>query len=49
MPAQPEIEAYLNFCADKLDLRRDISFGTTVFAMTFDEAAANWVLRTEAG
>jgi len=29
MPAQPEIEAYLNFVADKLDLRRDISFGTT--------------------
>ncbi len=25
MPAQPEIEAYLNFVADRLDLRRDIS------------------------
>jgi cyclohexanone monooxygenase len=49
MPAQPEIEAYLNFVADKLDLRRDISFGATVVAMTFDEAAANWVVRTEAG
>lgn len=49
MPAQPEIEAYLNFVADQLDLRRDISFGTTVVAMTFDEAAAHWVLRTEAG
>ena len=24
MPAQPEIEAYLNFVADRLDLRRDI-------------------------
>jgi NAD(P)-binding Rossmann-like domain len=26
MPAQPEVEAYLNFVTDRLDLRRDISF-----------------------
>lgn len=26
MPAQPEIEAYLNFMADRLDPRRDIRF-----------------------
>ena len=37
MPAQPEIEAYLNFVADRLDLRRDIRFDTKVVAMTFDE------------
>ena len=49
MPAQPEIEAYLNFVADKLDLRRDIRFNTRVVAMTFDEAAAEWVVQTEAG
>jgi cation diffusion facilitator CzcD-associated flavoprotein CzcO len=49
MPAQPEIEAYLNFVADRLDLRRDIQFGTTVVAMTFDEPTATWHLRTEAG
>ncbi len=49
MPAQPEIEAYLNFVADKLDLRRDIRFNTKVVAMTFDEAAAEWVVRTQAG
>ena len=30
MPAQPEIEAYLNFVADRLDLRRDISFNAAV-------------------
>ena len=40
MPAQPEIEAYLNFVADRLDLRRDIGFGTDVVTMAFDEAAA---------
>lgn len=49
MPAQPEIEAYLNFVADRLDLRRDIAFNTRVAAMTFDEHTATWQLRTEAG
>ncbi|OBI84872.1 cyclohexanone monooxygenase [Mycobacterium sp. E740] len=49
MPAQPEIEAYLNFVADRLDLRRDIRFHTEVVAMTFDEAAAQWDVRTAAG
>jgi cation diffusion facilitator CzcD-associated flavoprotein CzcO len=49
MPAQPEVEEYLNFVADRLDLRRDIQFGTKVIAMTFDEQAAEWVVRTEAG
>ena len=49
MPAQPEVEAYLNFVADRLDLRRDIQFGTKVVAMTFDEQAAEWTLQTEAG
>ncbi|WP_395307398.1 NAD(P)/FAD-dependent oxidoreductase [Mycobacterium sp. AMU20-3851] len=49
MPAQPEIEAYLNFVADRLDLRRDIAFGTEVLAMTFDEAQAQWLLETSGG
>jgi len=49
MPAQPEIEAYLNFVADRLDLRRDISFNTEVVAMTFDEDAGEWSVETWAG
>lgn len=49
MPAQPEIEAYLNFVADRLDLRRDIAFDTKVVAMAFDEEAGVWEVRTEAG
>jgi cation diffusion facilitator CzcD-associated flavoprotein CzcO len=49
MPAQPEIEAYLNFVADRLDLRRDISFNTEVVAMTFDEEADEWLVETWAG
>lgn len=49
MPAQPEIEAYINFVADRLDLRRDIRFNTKAVAMTFDEAAAAWDVETAAG
>lgn len=49
LPAQPEIEAYLNFVADRLDLRRDIQFHTEVVAMTFDEDAAEWAVVTQAG
>jgi cation diffusion facilitator CzcD-associated flavoprotein CzcO len=49
MPAQPEVEAYLNFVADRLELRRDISFGTKVVAMVFDEDVAAWVVSTEPG
>ncbi len=49
MPAQPEVEAYLNFVADRLDLRRDIQFDTKVVAMAFDEQAAAWVVSTETG
>ncbi len=49
MPAQPEVEAYLKFVADRLELRRDIQFDTRVAAMGFDEQAAEWVVRTESG
>ena len=49
MPAQTEVEAYLNFVADRLDVRRDIQFDTKVVAMAFDEEAAAWVVRTTAG
>src|ERR1700740_2526866 len=36
MPAQSEIEAYANFVADRLDLRRDIQFQTRVTSLTYD-------------
>src|SRR4051812_2986258 len=49
MPAQPEVEAYLNFVADKLDLRRDISFNTEIVTMIFDEVAGEWLVRTQEG
>lgn len=49
MPAQPEIEAYLNFVADRLDLRSDIRFNTKVVAMRFDGDAAAWCVETQTG
>ena len=49
MPAQPEIEAYLNFVADRLDLRRDIAFNIEVVAMAYDDAAATWTLTARTG
>ncbi|HET6795133.1 MAG TPA: NAD(P)/FAD-dependent oxidoreductase [Acidimicrobiales bacterium] len=47
MPAQPEIEAYLNFVADRLDLRRDIRLSTRVTSLTYDEQAASWLVETD--
>lgn len=44
---QSEILAYLNWVADKLDLRRDITFGTRVVSAAFDETALRWVVTTD--
>jgi cyclohexanone monooxygenase len=46
---QPEILSYINFVADRLDLRRDIQLNTRVTAATFDDEAHAWTLLTEAG
>jgi cation diffusion facilitator CzcD-associated flavoprotein CzcO len=48
-PEHPEIRRYLNFVADKLDLKRDIQFGTRVTAASFDDAANRWTVTTENG
>ncbi|MEM7777654.1 MAG: NAD(P)/FAD-dependent oxidoreductase [Pseudomonadota bacterium] len=48
-PAQPEILRYLNFVADKLDLRKDIQLSTRVKSAHYDEAANRWRVRTENG
>ncbi|MEY2426190.1 MAG: hypothetical protein QOI61_1762 [Actinomycetota bacterium] len=49
MPAQAEIERYLNWVADRLKLKDDIRFNTTVTAATYDEASATWTVETEGG
>src|SRR3954470_6284376 len=48
-PGQPEIMRYLNYVADKFDLKRDIQFNTRVVAAHYDEAANRWRVRTEQG
>ncbi len=48
-PGQPEAEAYFNFVADKLDLRKDIQFNTRVTSAEWDDAAGHWVVRTDQG
>jgi cation diffusion facilitator CzcD-associated flavoprotein CzcO len=48
-PEQPEVLRYLNFVADRLDLKRDIRFGTRVTAAEYDGAANRWHVTTETG
>src|ERR1700674_2293424 len=46
---QPENERYLNFVADKFDLRRDIQFNSRVTSAVFDESANRWDIELESG
>jgi cation diffusion facilitator CzcD-associated flavoprotein CzcO len=48
-PGQPEIMRYLNFVADRYDLKRDIQFDTRVTAAHYDEKANRWRVTTEHG
>lgn len=48
-PGQLETERYLNFVADRLDLRKDIRFSTRIAAAHWDEAAQRWTVRTADG
>ncbi len=48
-PEHPEIRRYLDFVADRLDLRRDIQLSTRVTGASFDAAAQRWIVRTEDG
>src|SRR5271170_5072549 len=46
---QPENERYLNYVADKFDLRRDIQFNSRVTSAVFDERANRWEVLLESG
>ena len=48
-PGQAEILRYLNFVADRFDLKRDIQFNSRVTSAHYDEAANRWHVRTEHG
>src|SRR5581483_5054829 len=45
--SQPEAERYLNFVADKLDLRRDIRLSARVTAATWHEDERFWEVELE--
>ena len=46
---QPENERYLNYVADKFDLRRDIQFDARVATAVYDERKNRWQILTEDG
>jgi cation diffusion facilitator CzcD-associated flavoprotein CzcO len=47
--SQPETERYLNYVADKFDLRRDIQFRSRVAAAHYQEETRSWEVRLEDG
>lgn len=48
-PGQPEIERWLNYVADRLDLRKDIRFSTTITSAVYNEASGRWTVTTDKG
>jgi len=46
---QPDTLEYLNYVADKFDLRRDMQFHATVNAAHWDEAANQWTVTLDDG
>jgi cation diffusion facilitator CzcD-associated flavoprotein CzcO len=46
---QPETEKYLNFAADKFDLKSCIEFNTKVASAKYDEVHDFWIIKTENG
>jgi cation diffusion facilitator CzcD-associated flavoprotein CzcO len=47
--SQPETLKYLNFVADRFDLRKHMQFNTTVSAANFDDDSATWHVITQDG
>ena len=47
--AQPELLEYINFVADRLDLRKHIQFNTRVTRAAWDEARKLWQVTTDRG
>jgi len=48
-PGQPEIERWMNYVADVLDLRKDIQFDTTITAARWNEDTGRWTVETDGG
>jgi cation diffusion facilitator CzcD-associated flavoprotein CzcO len=48
-PSQPEIERWMHYVTDRLDLRKDFLFGRVVRSATYDEARGRWTVMTDKG
>ncbi len=48
-PAQPETERWLNFVADRLDLKKDIAFDTRIVSADYREETGRWQVKTDRG
>jgi len=48
-PGQPEIERWMHYVADSLDLRKDIQLDTRIISAKFNEETGRWIIRTEDG
>lgn len=48
-PAQPEIERWMHYVADRLDLRKDITFGTTITGAEWNDDTGRWTVTTDTG
>ena len=46
---QPEILRYINYVAQRFDLRKDIQFNTRMTQASYDESTAMWTIETEGG
>lgn len=48
-PAQPEIERWMHYITDRLDLRKDITFSSKVTKAEFNERTGRWTVETDSG
>lgn len=48
-PGQPETERWLNFVADRMDLKKDIQLGTRIASARYDEDSGRWDVATGHG
>ena len=48
-PGQPEIERWMNYVADSLDLKKDIQFNTKIESAHFNEDTGRWTVTTDGG
>jgi cation diffusion facilitator CzcD-associated flavoprotein CzcO len=48
-PAQEEVQRYIAFVADRMDVRRDIHVNQRVTSAVYDEESNLWTIKTESG